>query len=144
MLVDRVIHRTFMLTAACANPMEAVFAPLVCAIQTDVAVRARSGCDNTAERSEAIGRTVARRIKARRVSRAPAAIPGRWNCHSDVFETERAAPNRFTKSIQKPHAIKGFVWLFDDVDMAPRGHRMRIGRRRTGPQSQSQRPTAAE
>ena len=137
------IHRTFVLTAACANPMEAVFALLACAIQADVAVRARSGGDNTAERSEAIGRTVARPIKARGVSRAPAAIPGQWNCHRDVFETERAAPNRFTKSIQKPHAVKGFV-LFDDVDMAARGHRMRIGRRRTGPQSQSQRPTAAE
>jgi hypothetical protein len=67
---------TFMLTAACANPMEAVFALLACAIQADVAVSARTGGDNTAERSEAIGRTVARRIKARRVSRAPAGDTG--------------------------------------------------------------------
>jgi len=101
MLVDRVIHRTFMLTAACANPMEAVFALLACAIQADVAVRARSGGDNTAERSEAIGRTVARRIKARGVSRAPAAMPGQGTVtvtYSKLDEPHRTDSPKVSRS----------------------------------------------
>jgi FAD/FMN-containing dehydrogenase len=74
--LDRVIHRTFMLIVACANTTEMVFAPLACAIRADVAVRPRSGGDNTAERSEAISAAVAGPLNARRVSRAPAAMPG--------------------------------------------------------------------
>jgi hypothetical protein len=42
MLVDRVIHTTFVLIAARANSTHLVFAPLACAIHADLAVGARS------------------------------------------------------------------------------------------------------